>query len=54
MKAGEGVKFYGKPDGKANIIFAPPYEPAAEEPDAEFDLWLITGRVLEHWHSGGR
>jgi nitrate reductase NapA len=51
VKAGEGVKFYGKPDGKANIIFAP-YEPAAEEPDAEFDLWLITGRVLEHWHSG--
>jgi len=51
VKAGEGVKFYGKPDGKANIIFAP-YEPAAEEPDAEFDLWLSTGRVLEHWHSG--
>ena len=51
VKAGEGVKFYGKPDGKANIIFAP-YEPAAEEPDNEFDLWLSTGRVLEHWHSG--
>ena len=51
VKAGEGVKFYGKPDGKANIIFAP-YEPPAEAPDAEFDLWLITGRVLEHWHSG--
>jgi nitrate reductase NapA len=45
------VKFYGKPDGKANIIFAP-YEPAAESPDKEFDLWLSTGRVLEHWHSG--
>jgi len=48
---GEGVKFYGKPDGKANIIFAP-YEPAAESPDEEYDLWLSTGRVLEHWHSG--
>ena len=45
------MKFYGKPDGKANIIFAP-YEPAAESPDEEFDLWLVTGRVLEHWHSG--
>ncbi len=45
------VKFYGKPDGKANIITAP-YEPAAEPPDAEYDLWLCTGRVLEHWHSG--
>ncbi len=48
---GEGVKFYGKPDGKANIISAP-FEPAAESPDKEFDLWLCTGRVLEHWHSG--
>ncbi|MCB1858685.1 MAG: nitrate reductase catalytic subunit NapA [Gammaproteobacteria bacterium] len=48
---GEGVKFYGKPDGRANIITAP-YEPAAEPPDAEYDVWLCTGRVLEHWHSG--
>jgi nitrate reductase NapA len=51
VKAGEGLRFYGKPDGKANI-FALPYEPAAEEPDSKFDLWLVTGRVLEHWHSG--
>ena len=48
---GKGVHFYGKPDGRANIITAP-YEPAAESPDAEYDLWLSTGRVLEHWHSG--
>ncbi len=48
---GEGVRFYGKPDGKARIIFAP-YEPPAESPDEEYDLWLSTGRVLEHWHSG--
>jgi len=51
VKAGEGVRFYGKPDGKATI-FALPYQPAAEEPDKEFDLWLCTGRVLEHWHTG--
>jgi nitrate reductase (cytochrome) len=51
VKAGEGVRFYGKPDGKA-VIFALPYEPAAEEPDKDYDLWLVTGRVLEHWHSG--
>lgn len=51
VKKGEGVEFYGKPDGKANI-FALPYEPPAEEPDNEYDLWLVTGRVLEHWHSG--
>ena len=51
VTAGAGVEFYGKPDGRANIIFAP-FEPAAEAPDSEFDLWLSTGRVLEHWHSG--
>ncbi len=51
VKAGEGVKFYGYPDGKAKI-FALPYQPAAEMPDKEFDLWLCTGRVLEHWHTG--
>jgi len=51
VKAGEGVKFYGNKDGKANV-FALPYQPAAEAPDKEFDLWLCTGRVLEHWHTG--
>ncbi|OEE57769.1 nitrate reductase catalytic subunit [Enterovibrio norvegicus FF-454] len=51
VKAGEGFAFYGKPDKKA-VIFALPYEPAAEEPDADYDLWLSTGRVLEHWHTG--
>jgi nitrate reductase NapA len=51
VKQGEGLKFYGKPDGKA-WIFALPYQPAAEMPDKDYDLWLVTGRVLEHWHSG--
>jgi nitrate reductase NapA len=51
VKEGEGLRFYGKKDGRA-VIFALPYEPAAEEPDQEYDLWLVTGRVLEHWHSG--
>ncbi len=48
-----GVFFYGKKgqEGRANIITAP-YEPPAESPDKEYDLWLCTGRVLEHWHSG--
>ena len=23
-----------------------------EVPDAEYPVWLSTGRVLEHWHSG--
>ena len=48
---GEDVRFYGYKDGKAKIIFAP-YEDPPEVPDGTFDLWLCTGRVLEHWHSG--
>ena len=51
VEAGKDVQFYGKPDGRAAIIFAP-FEPAAESPDDEYNLWLSTGRVLEHWHSG--
>lgn len=51
VKAGSKIEFYGKPDGRAAIISAP-YEPPAEVPDDEYDLWLSTGRVLEHWHSG--
>ena len=50
----EGEKqfnFYGHADGRA-VIFALPYEPPAESPDAEYPFWLSTGRVLEHWHSG--
>ena len=48
---GSSVQFYGHSDKKARI-FALPYEPPAESPDNEYDLWLSTGRVLEHWHSG--
>ena len=51
VKAGKDFEFYGFPDGRA-VIWALPYQPAPEEPDEEFDLWLSTGRVLEHWHSG--
>ena len=51
VKAGTGYQFYGKPDNRA-VIFALPYEPPAESPDAEYDMWLSTGRVVEHWHTG--
>jgi nitrate reductase NapA len=50
-KKGSDWDFYGKPDGKALIISAP-YEAPPEIPDAQYDLWLCTGRVLEHWHTG--
>jgi len=51
VEKGSGLQFYGNPDKKANIMAAP-YEPPAEVPDQDYDLWLVTGRVLEHWHSG--
>ncbi|MDR2925248.1 MAG: nitrate reductase catalytic subunit NapA [Azoarcus sp.] len=51
VKKGEGIKFYGQKDGKANII-ALPYQAPPEVPDKEYDLWMCTGRVLEHWHTG--
>jgi nitrate reductase NapA len=37
--------------GKAKIFFRP-YAAPVEQPDAHYDMWLCTGRVLEHWHSG--
>ncbi len=37
--------------GKAKIFFRP-YAAPVEQPDKDYDLWLSTGRVLEHWHSG--
>ena len=43
--------FYGTPDHRARIWLRP-YEPPAEAPDEEYPFWLVTGRVLEHWHTG--
>lgn len=37
--------------GKAKIFFRP-YAASPEAPDERYDLWLCTGRVLEHWHTG--
>jgi nitrate reductase NapA len=53
VKTGEGVKFYKNKanEGKA-VIWARPYEPAAEVPDKQYPFWLCTGRVLEQWHTG--
>ena len=43
--------------GKINLknkakIFFRPYMDATEWPDENYDTWLCTGRVIEHWHSG--
>lgn len=48
---GKDFDFYGKKDNTA-WIWARPFEPAAEAPDGEFNFWLNTGRVIEHWHTG--
>lgn len=37
--------------GTAKIFFRPYMDPV-EQPDAHYDLWLCTGRILEHWHTG--
>ena len=52
--AGEAVVFtdhFPTPDGRARFVPAG-LVPAAEQPDAEYPLVLITGRQLEHWHTG--
>ena len=43
--------FYGTLDHRARIWLRP-YEPPAEAPDEKYPFWLVTGRVLEHWHTG--
>lgn len=53
VKKGAGIDFYHSTtkDGRAQIWFRP-YEEPPEVPDGDFPLWLCTGRVLEHWHTG--
>jgi nitrate reductase (cytochrome) len=47
------VQFYHSVTGDDRaLIWFHPWEPAPEPPDKEYPLWLVTGRVLEHWHSG--
>ncbi len=50
---GKDFQFYHSTtkDDRAQIWFFP-YSPPPEVPDEDYPLWLCTGRVLEHWHSG--
>ena len=51
---GEPVVFtesFPTPSGRAKFVPAD-IIPAAERPDREFPFVLITGRQLEHWHTG--
>lgn len=45
-------QFYGPahPDRKL-WIWTRKYVGADEEPDAEYPIWLSTGRIIDHWHT---
>jgi len=45
------VERFDTPDGRLRLVPAD-IIPANERPDAEFPFVLITGRQLEHWHTG--
>jgi nitrate reductase (cytochrome) len=53
VKKGKGIDFYhsSTKDGRAQI-WSHPYVDPPEMPSSEYPLWLCTGRVLEHWHTG--
>ena len=53
VQEGKAFDFYHSTtkDGKAQIWFYPYVDPP-EVPDDDYPLWLCTGRVVEHWHSG--
>jgi formate dehydrogenase major subunit len=51
---GQGVVFiedFPTADGRAKLVAAKAIPPD-EQPDEEYPLILITGRQLEHWHTG--
>jgi nitrate reductase NapA len=53
VKKPKGVHFYkAKGFGEKAAFWLRPYHPPAEAPDDQYPLWLCTGRVLEHWHTG--
>ncbi|MBP6765265.1 MAG: formate dehydrogenase subunit alpha [Rubrivivax sp.] len=45
------VDHFPRPGGRAKFVPADVLPPA-EQPDADYPLVLITGRQLEHWHTG--
>jgi formate dehydrogenase major subunit len=45
------TKHFAFPDGKARL-FPVSQNPASDQPNAEFDLHLNNGRLLEHFHEG--
>ena len=52
VKAGKGVRVLRSIRTGEAMIFACPTSRRRNRPTRIIDLWLVTGRVLEHWHSG--
>jgi nitrate reductase (cytochrome) len=53
VEKGKGIQFYhSKTKDDRALIWFRPYEPPPEVPDDDYPMWLCTGRVIEHWHSG--
>jgi nitrate reductase NapA len=52
VSKGKEIEFYGNKKTHKAVIWARPYEAPPEVPDKEYPFWLVTGRVLEHWHTG--
>ena len=46
-----GVSFYKSANLKPSVVFRP-YEPPAQTPSDEYPFYFVTGRLLEHWHTG--
>jgi formate dehydrogenase major subunit len=46
------TKVFPTTTGRARFVPAADLIPAAEQPDERFPMVLITGRQLEHWHTG--
>jgi len=53
VTSGKAIQFYHSPtkDDRAQIWLRD-YQAPPETPSTEFPLWLCTGRVIEHWHTG--
>ena len=45
------TEHFATADGRVQLVPAA-FKPAAELPDADYPFVLITGRQLEHWHTG--
>jgi nitrate reductase NapA len=48
----DNIYFYGQANEGRAKVFLRPQKDAAELPNKEYPLFLTTGRVVHHWHTG--